>query len=157
MIHLRSVSLNRVRTLPNGFPYDVPVIQNLDEIEFDSSITFLVGENGSGKSTLLEAIACAANLPTIGGESVAQDPTLAEVRRLSKQLSWSWSKRTHRGFFMRSEDFFGFAKRISEIQADMKHELAQIDEEYAGRSEFAKSQARLAYASQLHGLSLIHI
>lgn len=152
MIHLRSVALNSIRSLPERFPYNVPAIQSLDEVEFSSAVTFLVGENGSGKSTFLEAIACGANLPTIGGESVASDPTLTEIRKLSKTLSWSWSKRTHRGFFMRSEDFFGFAKRMSTIEADLEHELSLIEEEYEGRSEFAKQQARRAYAGELHGI-----
>lgn len=152
MIHLRSVSVNRVRSLPNAFPYNVPVIQSLDELTFDSPITFFVGENGSGKSTLLEAIACAANLPTIGGDNVAHDKTLAEIRKLSNALTWSWSKRTHRGFFMRSEDFFGFAKRIANIEEDLEHELEQIEVEYEGRSLWAKQQARMAYMGELHGI-----
>ena len=152
MIHLRSVSLSRTRQLPDTFPYNVPAIQGLDEIEFESPITFLVGENGSGKSTLLEAIACAANLPTIGGESVNQDPTLVEIHKLSKLLKWVWNQRTRRGFFMRSEDFFGFAKRIAQMTSDLRHDLENVEREYEGRSQLAKQQARLSYTNELHGL-----
>ncbi len=152
MIHLRSVAFNSVRSLPNRFPYNVPAIQSLDEVAFDAPITFFVGENGSGKSTLLEAIACAANLPTIGGEQVAEDKTLSELRKLSKALSWTWSKRTHRGFYMRSEDFFGFSKRMASIKEDLEYELEQVEEEYEGRSFFAKQQARMAYANELQGI-----
>ncbi|MEM7129288.1 MAG: AAA family ATPase [Chloroflexota bacterium] len=152
MIHLRSISLPTVRQLPDAFPYNVPVIQSLDELVFRSPVTFLVGENGSGKSTLLEAIACAANLPTIGGEAVAQDPTLAEMRKLSKRLQWQWNKRTHRGFFMRSEDFFGFAKRVAQMATELRDELERVDEEYAGRSPLAKQYARMAFAGQLHDI-----
>ncbi|MBO4766184.1 MAG: AAA family ATPase [Lachnospiraceae bacterium] len=35
----------------------IPAIAELQEFDFDHSVTFFVGENGSGKSTLLEAIA----------------------------------------------------------------------------------------------------
>lgn len=152
MIHLRRISLSAKSPSSNAFPFDLPVVQALSELVFETPVTFFVGENGSGKSTLLEVIACAANLPTVGGESVAQDPTLAGVRRLSTHLKWQWNRRTHRGFFMRSEDFFGFAKRMAQTAADMQRELDQIDVEYEGRSELAKQHARMAYAGQLHGI-----
>ena len=39
------------------YPFAIPSIRALTELEFDDHVTFLVGENGSGKSTLIEAIA----------------------------------------------------------------------------------------------------
>jgi predicted ATPase len=39
------------------YPFSIPSIQALDELELDAKVTFLIGENGSGKSTLIEAIA----------------------------------------------------------------------------------------------------
>lgn len=39
------------------YPYNLPLIKQLDEISFHPKVTFIVGENGSGKSTLLEALA----------------------------------------------------------------------------------------------------
>lgn len=152
MIHLRTISLSRSRRLPDQFPFNVPVIQSLDELTFSSPLTFLVGENGSGKSTLLEAIACAANLPTVGGEPVSSDPTLSEMRKLSRALKWTWNQRTHKGFFMRSEDFFGFAKRISAIQSDLQRELDTLDEEYTDRSALARQYAQMPYASELYAI-----
>ena len=37
----------------------IAAIRELDELSFNTPVTFFVGENGSGKSTLLEAIAVA--------------------------------------------------------------------------------------------------
>src|SRR5437764_986967 len=113
MIHLRTISLPQFD--PDEalrFPFSVPAIRSLSgtQFEFPTEITFLVGENGSGKSTLLEALACAAGSITVGSESAGGDRSLAAVRLLAKRLKLSWSGRKHAGFFMRSEDFFGFAK-----------------------------------------------
>ncbi len=58
---LRSVSLLREEVPDFGvYPYSIPAIRNLDTLELDPGVTFLVGPNGSGKSTLVEAIAVAA-------------------------------------------------------------------------------------------------
>ena len=58
---LRSVSLLGEEVPDFGvYPYSIPAIRNLDTLELDPGVTFLVGPNGSGKSTLVEAIAVAA-------------------------------------------------------------------------------------------------
>ncbi|MEM7539436.1 MAG: AAA family ATPase [Chloroflexota bacterium] len=152
MIHLRAISIRNKAKWPATFPFTVPIMQSFDRLDFSSPVTFFVGDNGSGKSTLLEAIACAANLPTVGSESAATDPTLKDIRQLSKQLRWEWTTRVRRGFFLRSEDFFGYAKRIEQTRAELQEELANVDVEYAGRSQFTQNQARLAYANELNAL-----
>jgi predicted ATPase len=143
MAHLRSIELQRV---PNGaegkFPFTVPVIRELTSLSFDVPVTFLVGENGSGKSTLLEAIAAGAGLPSVGSESVDRDETLAAQRTLGKALKLVWNRRAMRGFFLRAEDFFGFTKALSKLRSDVTARLAEIDEEFQGRSEWSKGLAK---------------
>ena len=39
------------------YPFNIEVVKNFEELNFDSQVTFLVGENGIGKSTFIEAIA----------------------------------------------------------------------------------------------------
>jgi predicted ATPase len=150
-IHLREISLPAV-PLPDTFPFNVPVIRALKSLTFTSEITFFVGENGSGKSTLLEAIGAAANLPAIGSESTDRDETLKEMRLLAQRLKWVWNKRTRRGFFLRSEDFFGFAKRITHLRAELKADYDAIEHEYAGRSARAKGLAQMPFARELAAL-----
>lgn len=153
MIHLQSVtqlaSFPRQRT---DFPYGVPAVNALTEIEFVSPVTFLVGENGSGKSTFLEAIAAGAGSIAAGSADVERDKTLAPIRQLARHLKLTWKRRTHRGFFLRAEDFFGFAKRIAEMRADLQAEVDAVEKEYAGRSARAKAFARMPYARELHDL-----
>ena len=123
------------------FPFTVPTIRSLDALELKSPITFFVGENGSGKSTLLEAIASAAGSPTVGSDEVASDATLREQKKLGKHLRLEWKPRTHRGFFLRAEDFFGFSKRIAKMRAEMQERIAELEVEYRDRSAWAKGLA----------------
>ena len=127
--------------MPPGFPFDVPVVRALETMELGTSVTFFVGENGSGKSTLLEAIALAAELPTVGSDETRDDATLAPQRALAKHLTLAWTSRSKRGFFLRAEDFFGYAKRLSRMKSDMREEIARIEREYQGRSDYAKGLA----------------
>jgi predicted ATPase len=134
------------------FPFSIPIIRNLDKLTFASPITFLVGENGSGKSTLLEAIAMAAKSVTVGTDDAHADTTLTHLRELAGRFRLIWSKRSKRGFFLRSEDFFGYAKRINQTQESMLAELDEIDAAFADRSEFARGLARSAHMREIHAL-----
>ena len=127
--------------MPEGFPFDVPVVRTLETIELSSAVTFFVGENGSGKSTLLEAMALAAELPTVGSDETRDDATLSAQRALAKHLTMSWTSRSKRGFFLRAEDFFGYAKRLSRMKSEMRAQIAEIEREFEGRSEYAKGLA----------------
>src|SRR5881275_2655177 len=114
MIHLRSVAMSPAAKRLDTFPFGLPVVKKFREVRLRSAVTFLVGENGSGKSTLIEALAAAVGSVVVGGEDVRSDKTLAHARALASQLNFAWAKRTHRGFFLRAEDFFNFAKRVNQ-------------------------------------------
>jgi len=120
----------------------VPSISTLDRIELDTQVTLLVGENGSGKSTFLESLAIATALPAVGSVRPSADPTLEPQRRLARRLALTWRGRTHRGFFLRAEDFFGFQKRIAEQRTEHESELRRIDQELAGASDYARTLAK---------------
>jgi predicted ATPase len=151
-IHLRSITLNRALPLPQRFPFTVPVVQSLERLEFSTPITFLVGENGCGKSTLLEALAVAVGSITVGSESVKADHTLDAVRPLADCLKLTWSARTGRGFFMRAEDFFGYARKMAHMRQDLQRDLEETERAYADKSRTAQMYARAAYASEIDGI-----
>jgi predicted ATPase len=134
------------------YPYHLAVLQTMPEITFSSAVTFFVGENGSGKSTLMEALACAAGSITVGSENVKTDPSLAAVRHYSQYLKLAWLKRTHKGFFLRAEDFFGYAKKLGKMRQEYEEDLQGIDREYAGRSKLANDLARMPFAHELHDM-----
>lgn len=150
MISLRSARLERGEApSPAVFPFSVPIIASLGEVEFKAPVTFLVGENGCGKSTLLEALAVAAQRVAVGSEDLSSDQSLGAVRGLAKNLRLTWNRKTARGFFLRAEDFFGYAKRVANLAAEAEHELLRVDEEYQDRSEYARGLARGPHAKTL--------
>jgi len=152
-IHLKAISLAQVdKEEATQFPFTIPAVQSLKQIEFASPVTFLVGENGSGKSTVMEAIAAAAGATTAGSSNAEDDPTLDAARRLARRLRLSWQRRSKRGFYLRAEDFFGYVKRLGQIRTGLEQDLKAIDEEYAGRSELARNLARTPFLRELHEL-----
>ena len=148
-IHLRSITRTGPGANPGVFPFNIPLIESMTTLDFESQVTFLVGENGCGKSTLLEAIACSAGSITVGSESVETDRSLSSVRALSNQLKLVWTKKTRRGFFMRSEDFFGYARRMSATKEELKKDLEDADRDYAHSSLTAQLYARVPYQNEL--------
>lgn len=142
VIHLRVAVLRRSTPDRRGFPFDLPAISGDLQVAFTSPVTMLVGENGSGKSTFLEALAIAARAISAGSHDLGTDPTLSGARSLAAELHLTWGRRPGRGFFMRAEDFFGYAKRMDSTRADLESELLRVDAEYADSPELARSLAR---------------
>jgi predicted ATPase len=153
MIHLQSISLSAIDPQnADQFPFNVPVIRSLPKLELTTPITFLVGENGSGKSTFLEAVATAAKMIAVGSDDIESDKTLQSVRRLADTLKLTWSKRTRKGFFLRAEDYFGYAKRLAHIREELEADLQATEAEYKGRSDYAKSLAQMPFRRELYDL-----
>lgn len=150
-LHLRSLSLPE-GNLPERFPFNLPVLRSLGTLTFHAPVTFFIGENGSGKSTLLEALAIAAGSITVGSESASRDDSLQAVHALAGRLKLTWSRRTRKGFFMRSEDFFGYARRMQVERERLQADLEQVDRDYQDRSPTARGYARMPYASELGAL-----
>jgi predicted ATPase len=142
VVHLAGVRRKRAKgASSDAFPFSVPAIRSLVELRLDAPVTFFVGENGSGKSTLLEAIAASAGLPAVGSDSVQGDATLSAQRQLGRHLALEWVRRTHRGFFLRAEDFFGFAKQLATMRVELEARLTEIEREFGDRSAYARGLA----------------
>ena len=134
------------------FPFALPAIRSLSALRFETPVTILVGENGSGKSTFLEALAIAARAVTAGTAEAHDDPTLAGVRALAGRLRLSWAQRSHRGFYLRAEDFFGYAQRLATLRADLERGLAEVEAQYADGPQLARDLARTPYLRELAAL-----
>lgn len=134
---------------PEPFPFSVPAIAALDQVELATPVTVLVGENGTGKSTFLEALAIACELPAVGSSRLLSDPTLSAQRRLADRLQLTWRGRTHRGFFLRAEDFFGFQRQLAVRRSEHQAELTRIDAELADSSEHARTLAKGPHRASL--------
>ncbi len=126
----------------SSFPFSVPAIATLDTLVLDAPVTVLVGENGTGKSTLLEGLAIACRLPAVGSSRMESDRTLSAQRDLAAQLHLTWRGRSHRGFFLRAEDFFGFQRQIAKARAEHQAEVARIEVDMADASQLARQLAK---------------
>ena len=86
------VFLSALRRRPDAaidrrrFPWSLPLVRDLETLEFTTPVTFLVGENGSGKSTLLEGIAAGMDAVAAGARDLKRDPTLQAARRSCRRL-----------------------------------------------------------------------
>ena len=90
----------------------IPVLASLGAtpLQFDSNVTFLVGENGSGKSTLIEAMAVAYGLNPEGGtrnyafSTRDSHSALYEGVFMRRGRLQPWTT-----FFLRAESFYNVA------------------------------------------------
>ena len=126
----------RLRNFPedeqDDFPWNLPLIKNLEELTFEKNISFFVGENGSGKSTILEAIAAYTEVPLAGSYRLEDDESLTAANRLADYLSLRFVERTHHGFFIRAEDFIGFSRKIKQDIKALEKEIEEVKETFTG-------------------------
>ena len=117
-------------SLEGQYPFTIPTINKLTELELTNSVTFLVGENGTGKSTLLEGIADNCEFNTAGGSRNNLYEVEAAESALGKYLRLSWMPKVTNGFFLRAESFYQFASYIDEVAKECPKTL----ENYGGKS-----------------------
>ena len=122
-----------LRNLPEEpiYPFNLPLIQNLEPIKLHKNITFFVGENGSGKSTMLEGLAAYFNLPVAGSMPISEDPMLEPARLLGRYLSVGKTGNVS-GFLSRAEDFIGFVKNIQRQILELDAEIREMTETWNG-------------------------
>lgn len=99
------------------YPFSIPSIQSLTELDLTNSVTFFVGENGSGKSTLLEGVADLCGFNSAGGGRNNTYEVDASESALSDYLRLSWMPKVTNGFFLRAESFYHFASHIDGLGA----------------------------------------
>ena len=136
---IRSVVLKRDRVDPEAYPFSIPAIRQLDELELDPHVTLLAGENGSGKSTLVEAIAIAAGYNAEGGSrhmTVSTRPSHSALHEHVRLVRGTRRPRT--GYFLRAESFFNVATYVESIpEAVASHGGRPLHERSHGESFIA--------------------
>jgi predicted ATPase len=115
--YIRSVVMNRERVeAPDAYPFCLPVVRHLEKLDFNSRVTFLVGENGTGKSTLLEAIAVNYGFNPEGGSKNFNFSTYQSHSELSEYITlWKGAAKPKDGFFLRAESFYNVASEIDNL------------------------------------------
>jgi predicted ATPase len=146
---VRSIALRRDKVASfDEYPFCLPAVRKLTQIELHPKVTFFVGENGSGKSTVLEAIAVSLGFNAEGGSKNFNFGTrrshsvLHEYLRIAKGV-----KRPRTGFFLRAESFFNVATEIERL--DEGGIGPRVIESYGGRSLHEQSHGESFLALML--------
>ena len=82
-IFLRAIRNEHKDSEDDGYPFNLPVVRELSTLEFQKSVTYIVGDNGTGKSTLLESIAVLLGLNPEGGSKNFRFSTMPTHSRLT--------------------------------------------------------------------------
>ena len=132
------------------YPFHLPAVRSLDQLDMHPRVTFFIGENGSGKSTLLEAIAVALGFNAEGGSRNFSFSTRRSHSVLHEHLRIARGfRRPRTGFFLRAESFFNVATEIENLDAE-PGPGAPLLPSYGGRSlhEQSHGESFLALLTQ---------
>ncbi|HEY5947765.1 MAG TPA: AAA family ATPase [Kofleriaceae bacterium] len=127
------------------YPFAIPAIRGLEELDLDAKVTFLVGDNGSGKSTLIEAIAVVSGFNAEGGSRNFNFGTRRSESPLHKFMRpVRGVKRPRDGFFLRAESFFNVATEIERLSVIQSYGGVSLHEQSHGESFIALALNRFA-------------
>lgn len=117
-----------------SYPFNLPAIRGLEQLDMHPKVTFFIGENGSGKSTLLEALAVSLGFNAEGGSKNFNFGTRRSHCELHEYLRIARGyKRPRDGFFLRAESFFNVATEIEKLDNEPAFGPPVINS-YGGRS-----------------------
>lgn len=111
----------------------VKYLQKNERLEFNSDVTFFVGENGTGKSTLIEAIAVAYGFNPEGGSRNFNFSTKNSHSELWRHITVSKTAFAKDGFFLRAESLYNLASNIDDMDSEPSFDPPVI-ESYGGVS-----------------------
>lgn len=104
----------------SAYPFSLSAVKNLNYLNTNNSVTFIIGDNGSGKSTLLEAIAIACGFNAEGGSKNFRFSTFSSHSTLHKYLRLVKSTNFAKdGYFFRAESFYNLATEIERVDTDL--------------------------------------
>lgn len=131
---IQSIQIDWNKIESDSYLRDIPALQFEGALDFDSNITFFVGENGTGKSTLLEAIAVAYGFSAEGGtrnyhfSTYDSHSELCDALRISRGFIKPKSS-----FFLRAESFYNVASQAEEYRRSGLGEASEPEEIYYRR------------------------
>lgn len=143
------IHINRTTLLTDKFPtkayypFSLPVFHQTRQIEFDTPVTFFVGENGTGKSTLLEALALACGIHIWRVNTATRYQVNPYENLLFNYIAVEWSDGHVPGAFFGSEIFRDFANILDEWAASDPTQLKY----FGGKSLVTQShgQSMMSY------------
>ena len=114
MVKKITLERNKIESF-DEYPFNIDVVKKFEELNFDTPVTFFVGENGVGKSTFIEAIAVALGLPAEGGTENFRYETKNTTSVLSDYLRLGMYNKPKMKFFLRAESFYNFSSEVQRL------------------------------------------
>jgi predicted ATPase len=110
-MHLKKVNLhpNKYPTREH-YPFNLELFNTTKSLNFNSAITFFVGENGSGKSTLLDAITRKCGIMMWQGVQRSRFKASPFEQELYRTIDVEWQDKRVPGSFFGSHIFQNFAQ-----------------------------------------------
>ena len=140
---IRSIFIDWTLIGDDSYLREIEALKDLKTLDFNSNVTFFVGENGSGKSTLLEAMAIASGFNPEGGTKNYSFSTYDSHSELYDAVRVvRGSRKARLGYFLRAESFYNVAT-MEERYADEGHESQKYHEKSHGESFLALAQNQL--------------
>ena len=140
---IRSIIIDWTMIDAGSYLREIEALKGLKTLEFNSNVTFFVGENGSGKSTILEAMAIACGFNPEGGTKNYSFSTYDSHSELCDAMRIVRGSRKARwGYFLRAESFYNVAT-MEERYADDDHPSKKYHEKSHGESFLALAQNQL--------------
>lgn len=142
------------------YPFHMKRLNNLQRLTFDSPVTIFIGENGTGKTTFLESIVELTSSINLLPE---KDVNNEAAKQLANSFKLIWSKKTQRGFYLKSQSFITYIHSLEKIKQETSAELTSLKAAYNNRSEKALNLASLPYLrtlgelDQQYGIGLTHM
>ncbi len=166
-VKLNRELLKQSRHSFDEYPFNIPIIQKMNEVKFNKRVTFLIGGNGIGKSTLLEALAVKLGVPAEGGTKnyiySTHDTHSCLYQFINTASSYARPKEV---FFFRAETFYNFATEYSEINGSETYHahshgenfMLLANERFKEKSLYIldEPEAALSFESQLQLMLIIN-
>jgi predicted ATPase len=126
------------------YPFSLPAVRHMTELEFHPKVTYIVGENGTGKSTILEALAVAWGFNPEGGSRNFNFSTRSSHSGLHECLRLiRGAGKPRDGFFFRAESFYNLATNLDQLGGTLINS-------YGGRSLHDQSHGEAFFATFLN-------
>jgi predicted ATPase len=114
-MHLNKIRINPEKYPTNSFyPFNLKIFEETRFLEFQSPVTFFVGENGSGKSTLLKAICRRCGIHIWEETERLRFQHNPYENELHQAIDIEWTNGSVPGSFFGSQIFQNFAQFLDE-------------------------------------------
>lgn len=133
------------------YPYHLPFYGK--KVEITAPITILIGDNGAGKSTFLKLLNDVIQLYRIDSNETKQKRHPLKVLSLPKV---TYMRTKPKGFYFSAEDFTTYFRSLAQHRQEAYDALTDVEAEYANKSDFSKSLARMPHMRTIHEIDQLY-